>query len=180
MKIFPIFPANQRFNRGTQGSLWYCLCLGLLLISLPVPANSKVDAVLVKKSERRLYLLDNGKTVDSFRISLGTHPHGGKYFEGDGRTPEGTYVLDWRNPHSAFYKSIHISYPKPRQRRRAEALGFSPGGDIMIHGLPNDAGKWAFAFKGLDWTDGCIAVSDKAMDQIWKKVAPGTPITIEP
>lgn len=180
MKTIPTALANHRSRVGADGLFWYCLCLALLLLALPAPAHSKVDSVLVKKSERRLYLLDNGKPVDSFRISLGDHPQGTKYFEGDGRTPEGTYVLDWRNPHSAFYKSIHISYPTSRQRRRAEALGFSAGGEIMIHGLPNDAGKWAFAFKGLDWTDGCIAVSDKAMDQIWKEVAPGTPITIEP
>ncbi len=157
-----------------------CLLFSLVLVLAPLAGHAGVDRVLVKKSQRRLYLLENGKPVDSFRVSLGDHPSGRKYFEGDGRTPEGTYILDWRNPNSLYHKSIHISYPTPAERREAEALGFSPGGNIMIHGLPNDAGKWAFAFRGLDWTDGCIAVSNKAMDVIWQEVVPGTPITIEP
>jgi len=157
-----------------------CLLLPLLLALMPLACHAGVDRVLVKKSQRRLYLLENGKTVDSFRVSLGDHPSGRKYFEGDGRTPEGTYTLDWRNPNSLYHKSIHISYPTAAERRQARALGFSPGGNIMIHGLPNDAGKWAFAFRGLDWTDGCIAVSNRAMDVIWREVDPGTPITIEP
>ena len=167
-------------RQGRRFSSLRYLLLGLAVVLLPLSAQAKVDMVLVKKSQRRLYLMDNGKVIQSFRISLGDHPQGQKYFEGDGRTPEGQYVLDWRNPNSEYYKSIHISYPTTRQRRKAQQLGFSAGGDIMIHGLPNDAGKWAFAFKGLDWTGGCIAVSDKAMDMIWREVSLGTPIRIEP
>lgn len=154
--------------------------IAILFLMASFTAHAGVDKVLVKKSERRLYLMENGKAVDSFRISLGEHPKGQKYFEGDQRTPEGTYILDWRNSHSHYYRSIHISYPTVRETKAAEAWGMNPGGDIMIHGLPNDAGKWAFAFKGLDWTDGCIAVSNKAMDVIWNEVPDGTPITILP
>jgi len=144
------------------------------------PAPGTITQVLVRKSERRLYLLAGEEVVRSYRISLGDNPEGHKLYEGDERTPEGDYILDWRNPHSDFYKSIHISYPNPRDRELAEAWGLDPGSNIMIHGLPNDAGELAFAYEGLDWTDGCIAVSNEAMDEIWQLVPDGTPIRILP
>ncbi|MFC0703911.1 L,D-transpeptidase catalytic domain [Marinobacter persicus] len=141
----------------------------------------EVAQVLVRKAERRLYLLDdNQRAVRSYRVSLGDDPEGHKLSEGDERTPEGDYVLDWRLPDSDFYKSIHISYPNERDRELADAWGLDPGGSIMIHGLPNNAGDMAFAYVGLDWTDGCIAVSNEAMDEIWALVDNGTPIRIEP
>lgn len=154
--------------------------MGLALLILGVPAQANIDAVLVKKSERQLLLLSDGKPVKRYRISLGDNPVGHKLYEGDQRTPEGEYILDWRNADSRFYKSIHISYPSPRDRELAEAWGLSPGGSIMIHGLPNEAGDLAFAYEGLDWTEGCIAVSNEAMDEIWQLVHDGTPITILP
>lgn len=144
------------------------------------PDVVEITQVLVKKSERRLYLLEHGEVVRSYRISLGDNPTGHKLYEGDERTPEGDYLLDWRNPDSDFYKSIHISYPNERDRELAESWGLSPGGNIMIHGLPNDAGDLAFAYSGLDWTDGCIAVTNEEMDEIWQLVADGTPIRILP
>ncbi|NVD34246.1 L,D-transpeptidase family protein [Marinobacter lutaoensis] len=144
------------------------------------PERLDISQVLVRKSERRLYLLAGEDVVRSYRISLGDNPQGHKLYEGDERTPEGDYVLDWRNPHSDFHKSIHISYPSPRDRELAEAWGLDPGGNIMIHGLPNDAGDLAFAYVGLDWTDGCIAVTNEAMDEIWQLVPNGTPIRILP
>lgn len=149
-----------------------------LLVGLPAQAN--IDSVIVKKSERKLLLLSNGEPVRHYRISLGENPVGHKLSEGDKRTPEGHYVLDWRNADSRFYKSIHISYPSPRDRELAEAWGLNPGGSIMIHGLPNEAGDLSFAYEGLDWTDGCIGVSNEAMDEIWQLVHDGTPITILP
>lgn len=152
-------------------------CILLLNAQL---ALASVDAVVVKKSERQLVLLRDGEPVRRYRISLGDNPVGHKLYEGDRRTPEGQYVLDWRNHESRFYKSIHISYPSPRDRELAEAWGLSPGGSIMIHGLPNEAGDLAFAYEGLDWTEGCIAVSNEAMDEIWRLVHDGTPITILP
>ncbi|MEP1215584.1 MAG: L,D-transpeptidase family protein [Marinobacter sp.] len=142
--------------------------------------DPQVSEVLVRKEERRLYLLSGEQVVRSYRIGLGDNPSGHKLFEGDQRTPEGEYVLDWRNPNSDFYKSIHISYPNKQDRELASAWGLDPGGSIMIHGLPNEAGDMAFAFLGLDWTDGCIAVSNEEMDEIWQLVADGTPITIVP
>lgn len=140
----------------------------------------EVSEVLVRKEERRLYLLSGDQVVRSYRIGLGDNPAGHKLFEGDNRTPEGEYVLDWRNSNSDFYKSIHISYPNDQDRELASAWGLDPGGSIMIHGLPNDAGDMAFAYLGLDWTDGCIAVSNEEMDEIWQLVTDGTPIRIVP
>ncbi|MBW0148214.1 L,D-transpeptidase family protein [Marinobacter arenosus] len=139
-----------------------------------------IDKVLVRKGERRLYLMDDGQVVKSYRISLGDNPTGHKLYEGDERTPEGDYTLDWRNAGSDFYKSIHISYPSERDRELANAWGLNPGGSIMIHGLPNEAADMAFAYQGLDWTDGCIAVTNEEMDEIWQLVADGTPIRIVP
>ncbi|WP_197492728.1 L,D-transpeptidase family protein [Marinobacter sp. LQ44] len=139
-----------------------------------------ITKVLVHKSERRLYLLSGEHEVRSYRISLGGNPLGHKLYEGDKRTPEGDYILDWRNANSDFYKSIHISYPNARDRELAEAWGLDPGGSIMIHGLPNDAGDLAFAYTGLDWTEGCIAVTNEEMDEIWALVDNGTPIRILP
>ncbi|WP_228257372.1 L,D-transpeptidase family protein [Marinobacter sp. NP-4(2019)] len=139
-----------------------------------------INKVLVRKSERRLYLMDDQEVVRSYRISLGDNPEGHKLYEGDKRTPEGHYQLDWRNADSDFYKSIHISYPNERDQELAEAWGLDPGGSIMIHGLPNDAGDMAFAYTGLDWTNGCIAVTNEEMDEIWSLVSDGTPISILP
>lgn len=156
------------------------LTVSLMLLVIAPPALASVDTVLVKKSSRQLLLLRDGEPVRQYRISLGDNPVGHKLYEGDRRTPEGQYVLDWRNHDSRFYKSIHISYPSPRDRELAEAWGLSPGGSIMIHGLPNEAGDMAFAYEGLDWTEGCIAVSNEAMDEIWQLVSDGTPITILP
>ncbi|KPQ30668.1 MAG: L,D-transpeptidase catalytic domain [Marinobacter excellens HL-55] len=149
--------------------------------SVPTLAEHlEITQVLVRKGERRLYLLSGDKKVRSYRISLGDNPVGHKLYEGDKRTPEGDYVLDWRNANSDFYKSIHISYPSPQDRELAEAWGLDPGGSIMIHGLPNDAGDLAFAFAGLDWTEGCIAVTNEEMEEIWTLVDDGTPIRILP
>ncbi|ERP87042.1 hypothetical protein Q666_03400 [Marinobacter sp. ES-1] len=140
----------------------------------------EITQVIVHKGERRLHLLSGDRRVRSYRISLGDNPVGHKLYEGDSRTPEGDYTLDWRNPKSDFYKSIHISYPSPKDRELAQAWGLDPGGSIMIHGLPNDAGDMAFAYAGLDWTEGCIAVTNEEMDEIWAMVNDGTPIRIMP
>ena len=163
------------------------LYLLMFLIASPAGAESHaalaapgVDAVVVSKSERQLRLVSDGETVASYRVSLGREPTGDKIAAGDQRTPEGRYTLDWRNPDSGFYKSIHISYPNQADRKLAQAWGLDPGGSIMIHGLPNQAAEWAFAFEGLDWTQGCIAVNNDAMDEIWARVPAGTPIEIRP
>ncbi|HBM51112.1 L,D-transpeptidase family protein [Marinobacter sp. UBA3607] len=151
--------------------------------AIPEPGladHFEITQVVVNKGERRLHLLSGDRKVRSYRISLGDNPVGHKLYEGDSRTPEGDYTLDWRNPESNFYKSIHISYPSPKDRELAQAWGLDPGGSIMIHGLPNDVGDMAFAYVGLDWTEGCIAVTNEEMDEIWALVNDGTPIRIMP
>ncbi len=143
----------------------------------PLHASAAADKVLVLKSQRKLYLMQGGKILKRYKVSLGGHPVGPKIREGDRKTPEGKYVLDWHNTESQFYKSIHISYPNENDLARAEKRGVPPGGDLFIHGQPND-------FNGPgkqpgDWTDGCIAVTNKEMDEIWRAVADGTPIEIK-
>lgn len=139
-----------------------------------------VDRVLVLKSERRMHLLSRGAIVRSYRVALGVNPVGHKRQRGDGRTPEGAYTLDWRNPQSRFGLSIHISYPNARDRADAARRGVDPGGDIMIHGVPPRA-VWLGRLHSLfDWTEGCIAVSDAEIREIWSLVPNGTPIEIRP
>jgi murein L,D-transpeptidase YafK len=140
--------------------------------------RKKVDLVRVEKSQRQLQLVGGGQILRSYAIALGGDPVGHKHREGDERTPEGRYVLDWRNPNSVAHKSIHISYPNADDLAAARARGVDPGGFIMIHGQPNDFGWMAGLLQMVDWTDGCIAVTDSDMDEIWTMVADGTPIEI--
>jgi murein L,D-transpeptidase YafK len=143
-------------------------------------APAIADQVLVLKSARRLLLLRDDRVLHSFAIALGRNPVGAKERQGDGRTPEGRYRLDWRNPQSRFYRSIHISYPDGEDRARARDLGVSPGGAIMIHGLPNGLAEIGADHARFDWTDGCIAVTNEEMDVIWRSIENGTPIVIRP
>ncbi len=143
-------------------------------------ASARADRVLVLKRERKLVLLANGRMLKTYRIALGGDPLGPKEREGDHQTLEGIYVLDRRNPKSRFYRSIHNSYPDAKDRARAQQLGVPAGGDIMIHGLPNRYRWVGNAHRLHDWTDGCIAVTDKEMDEIWRAVPDGTPIEIRP
>jgi len=140
----------------------------------------KADLVLVKKSERRLYLLQNGKVYRDYRVALGKNPLGNKQRQGDNRTPEGGYILDWKKSDSMFYKSIHISYPNKNDLASARSKGADPGGMIMIHGIPNNPDYPGWLFELIDWTDGCVAVNNEAMDEIWASVEEGTPIHITP
>lgn len=138
------------------------------------------DRVLVLKKERTLQLLSQGKVIKAYRVALGGDPVGPKTRQGDHRTPEGLYVLDSRNSQSQFYKSIHISYPNARDRAAARQKGVSPGGDVFVHGLPKGYGWVGASHRLKDWTDGCIAVTDQEIDEIWLAVADGTPIEIRP
>ena len=170
------------FNSLATSLLGKTLVLFFLVLLSPasVLSEQKADAVLVIKSERRLYLLDNGEPFASFRATFGMQPVGHKQQLGDERTPEGHYVLDYKNPNSKFYKSIHISYPNAKDRKSARERGVNPGGDIMIHGQTNGWGWAAFVVQWFPWTDGCIALSDKDMERVWNAVDPGTPIEIRP
>lgn len=144
------------------------------------PGDLKADKVVVLKGARQLLLFSGDRVIESFRIALGRNPEGSKTRAGDGRTPEGHYVLDWRNPESRFHRSIHISYPGPEDIERGRALHVSPGGDIMIHGLPPGAEDLGPDQADFDWTEGCIAVSNSEIDEIWARVSDGTPIDILP
>jgi murein L,D-transpeptidase YafK len=140
----------------------------------------KADKVLVVKSERKLYLLRNGKILKSYTVSLGLQPRGPKLQKGDKKTPEGIYILDRRNPKSKYFKSIHISYPNQQDRQQAAQRGVDPGGEIAIHGLPTYSKEEAWDYIERDWTDGCIAVTNDEMQEIWDLVEDHTPIEIIP
>lgn len=138
------------------------------------------DRVVVEKAKRKLYLMRNGEAFRTFDISLGIVPIGDKEEEGDNRTPEGLYYLDMRNPHSDFFLSIRISYPDETDRHRARRRGVEPGGQIMIHGQPNTPTYSAAYYRRTDWTNGCIAVSNSDMIDIWLMTPERVPIEILP
>jgi murein L,D-transpeptidase YafK len=138
--------------------------------------------IIVYKEARKMELLDgNDKIMRRYNIALGANPKGHKIEEGDEKTPEGLYEISGRNPNSRYHLSLRISYPNAQDIAQADRLGVSPGGDIMIHGLPNDVGWWGFFYRFNNrWTNGCIAVTNKEIEEIWNLVADGTPIDIRP
>ena len=138
------------------------------------------DRVIVHKSQRTLALYRDGQPLRSYHISLGLNPNGAKEREGDYRTPEGQYLLTRRNPQSDFFLSIQVSYPGPQDLAAARQNGVSPGGLIMIHGLPNVPRHPRERYLSSDWTDGCIALSNEDMLEVWLLTRPDTPIEILP
>jgi murein L,D-transpeptidase YafK len=155
------------------------LLLFLITASFGVNAQ-KADAVLVVKSENRLYLINEGERFASFPVTFGANPVGHKQERGDERTPEGNYLLDYKNANSKFYKSIHISYPNEQDRSRARKSGVDLGGRRIIKKQKNGL-EWATIIVQLfRWTDGCVALSNGNMDKVWEAVDSGTPIEIRP
>jgi len=138
------------------------------------------DKVVVEKGKRKLHLMKGGVAFRTFDIALGIVPVGDKEKEGDFKTPEGSYVLDARNPDSEFFLAIHVSYPDYDDRVEARRKGVDPGGAIMIHGQPNDPTRSEGYYRTQDWTNGCIAVSNSDMIDIWLMTADNTPIEIRP
>lgn len=163
-------------------SAFYLLAALLLNVPATVVATEpqKADEVIIDKSDRKLYLLADQKILRTFDIALGLRPEGDKKHEGDLRTPEGKYLLDTRNPNSDFFLSIHISYPNAEDRSEAAVLGESPGGAIMIHGQPNEPSRSEMYYKTQDWTNGCIAISNSDMIDLWLMTDDNTPIEIRP
>ncbi|MCW1955900.1 MAG: L,D-transpeptidase family protein [Roseobacter sp.] len=156
------------------------LCSALLICGCSSSKFKRYDGppvtlVVVEKGARNLHLLNDNQVLQSYKVHLGFSPVGHKAIEGDGRTPEGTYRIDRRNPNSEFHLSIGISYPNAADIARAKAMGKSPGGDIFIHGRPK---KYRDGTR--DWTAGCIAVTDRQIEQIYAMVPNGTPIVIKP
>ncbi len=164
---------------GARQLPWGVFLLFLLAGSV-CAAQQKADLVRVVKSESRLYLVRDDEVFASYDVVFGANPTGHKEREGDERTPEGRYHLTYKNPNSAFHRSIHISYPNADDREHARELGVDPGGDIMIHGQKNDQ-EWLSRFSRFgNWTDGCVALSNSDMDEVWDAIDPGVPIEIQP
>lgn len=144
--------------------------------------ETTVANVVIVKSERKMYLLDKDENIlRTYQIALGPNPTGHKQKEGDGRTPEGRYYIDFRNTNSEYLLSLRISYPSPTDKQRARRAGVNPGGAIFIHGEPPDRNWmfWKYSNKN-DWTQGCIAVNNKDIQEIWNLVPKGTPVIIQP
>jgi tetratricopeptide (TPR) repeat protein len=142
--------------------------------------NGSVDKILIEKKARRLMLMSKGEVLKTYKIALGGNPNGPKEMQGDNKTPEGTYCIDSRNKDSHYHRSLHISYPNERDKKRAKELGVSPGGNIMIHGI-----KKGFSWVGdgqseVDWTQGCIALTDEEIEEIAKLAPNGTIVEIRP
>jgi murein L,D-transpeptidase YafK len=161
------------------------LIAGMLLLSLVLPDRSPAstdvaDRVILIKNRRVLLLIENGEILRAYKVALGKQPLGPKIKEGDKRTPEGTYILDSRKPQSKFYRGLHVSYPSEADSANARKLGVLPGGDIMLHGLSALREPLGKFHRRYDWTDGCIAVTNTEIEEIWKLVPDGTPIEIRP
>lgn len=167
----------NRLNRVRLGVIggWLLICGQVLATDFPM-----ADKVIVDKGERKLHLLKDGTPIRTFEIALGVEPVGDKEREGDQKTPEGQYMLDGRNPDSDYFLSIHISYPTSQERAQARSQGVDPGGAIMIHGQPNVPTYSAAYYKKEDWTNGCIAVSNSDMIDIWLMTPNDVPIEILP
>lgn len=144
------------------------------------PAAEQADLVEIFKRDRRLELKRQGRLLMRCRIALGFAPERHKEREGDGRTPEGSYTIDARNPRSSFHLSLRVSYPDERDRQRAEELGVPPGGDIYIHGLPNGWRKFVTPHPRRDWTTGCVAVTDSEIREVWSHAPIGARVVIHP
>jgi murein L,D-transpeptidase YafK len=156
------------------------LSLAVPLLSQQAPPPQKADSILILKKDHVLELLQGGKVIRTYKVALGRGGLAPKEREGDGRTPEGHYVIDSRTAQSHYHKALHVSYPNAEDRKRAAKLGVAPGGAIMIHGLPNGMGSVGAAHRLYDWTLGCIAVTNEEIDEIWDLVPNGTPVEIRP
>jgi murein L,D-transpeptidase YafK len=173
---------RQRAIRSMIGLILSALIMGLCFAQgFAAPTSQpQADKILILKSAHTITLLNGEKVLKTYKIALGTAPVGAKHIEGDHKTPEGNYTIDAKNPQSQFHLSLHISYPSAADRERAARMGTRPGGAIMIHGLAKQ-----FAYLGplhhqVDWTDGCVAVTNAEIEEIWKLVPMGTRVEIRP
>jgi len=168
--------------------LRYSLYSFLLLIAVlltynywpqtPLPEGSKIDRIVVEKGERVMHVYEGDRLLKSYPISLGFAPEGQKEKEGDGKTPEGFYTINDKNPNSGYFLNLGVSYPLPEQRQKAQAEGINPGGDIKIHGMTNGLGAIGKLQRFTDWTAGCIAVTNTEMQELFDYVPIGTVIEI--
>ena len=140
----------------------------------------QVDKILIEKSAHTLTLMSGDQVLRTYKIALGRKPIGPKLRKNDHKTPEGEYKIDAKKEHSRFYRALHISYPNAQDTKRAQANGYDPGGDVEIHGIENGLGWIGRLHRSVNWTDGCVAVTDFEMDEIWNAVKVGTPVEIQP
>lgn len=150
----------------------------LLVLMFAASAYAEVDLVKVDKSEGKLYLLEGESIIKEYRVAFGANPKGHKQQEGDEKTPEGSYILDYKKEDSSFYRAMHISYPNNVDKENAKLRGVSPGGFIMVHGQRNGFGWLSFIMQVFNWTNGCIALSNSEMDEFMALVKVGTKIEI--
>ncbi|MCP4489167.1 MAG: L,D-transpeptidase family protein [Gammaproteobacteria bacterium] len=153
--------------------------IAILFIALSNLAVAGVDLVKVDKSEKKMYLLEGDKVLKEYTVSFGANPKGHKQREGDKKTPEGSYILDYKKEDSSFYRSMHISYPNETDIANAKKLGVSPGGYIMVHGQRNKLDWLASITQSFNWTNGCIALTNSEMDDFMELVSVGTKIQIQ-
>ena len=157
------------------------LITAIILLVISSSAFCEIaDRVVVSKSNKMLYLYKEGKVFASYPVAFGSVPAGHKEKEGDGRTPEGIYTIDFKKENSAYYKALHVSYPNLKDIEQAKISGVSSGGDIMIHGQKNGFGWAAFIVQRFNWTKGCVALANENMEQVWQSVNEGTAIEIQP
>ncbi len=157
------------------------LCLSLLLIDFSKPLKGKIDYMVINKKDRELLVFNkNNKLLKKYKVALGFKPNGKKEIQGDGKTPEGIYYINDKNPNSVAYKNLGISYPNSDDLKNSKSLGKPSGGDIKIHGLMKKWVKFGRFHRFLDWTGGCIAVSNSEMEELYKNVPLGTKIIINP
>lgn len=154
--------------------------LSIPAASAPLPQDTHINRIVVRKAEHTLTVYTNDTAIKTYAVSLGRGGLAPKRQEGDKKTPEGHYTIDGRNSASAFYRSLHISYPNGQDRKRAAQGKYAPGGDIMIHGLKNGTGFIGRLHLLADWTQGCIALTNEDMDGLWRAVTNGTPVEILP
>ncbi len=154
----------------------------LIVLALPAVASlqRKVDHILILKKQHKLLLLSGDQIVKTYSVALGSGGLAPKQRQGDDKTPEGLYQIDYRNPASRFHLALHISYPNETDKEQAQMRGVSPGGDIMIHGLGSEFQSLGEKQYLYDWTAGCIAVTDSEIEEIWRLVPDGTPVYIRP
>tara|TARA_A200000113_G_scaffold212563_1_gene214185 strand:+ start:57 stop:536 length:480 start_codon:yes stop_codon:yes gene_type:complete len=151
----------------------------LLFFSKNLNALENIDFIIVNKEKRDIIMYKEGKVLNKFKVSLGFEPVGTKVKRGDGKTPEGLYYIEDKIKESSFFLALKVSYPNPWDIRRALELNYHPGGQIMIHGVPNSGYDRKYHNSNNDWTEGCVAISNLQMLKIWKKISIGTPILIK-
>jgi murein L,D-transpeptidase YafK len=176
--VTSVGPSNGQRYRITVALALFLLTLAVAPADTPSPAI-KIDRIVILKSARQMTLMRGGNPVKTYKVALGTVPVGAKQRQGDHKTPEGNYTIDSKTEHSRFYRALHISYPSAADRERAK-MSVSPGGDVEIHGLGGKYGWVGDAHREYDWTDGCAAVTNQEIDEIWPMIAVGTPVEIRP